>query len=236
MPNILVLAESGFGKTTSLCPIPEIGITGLNAEESFIVSATAKPLPFRSSSSLYPIGTLENIKDCRRIISNDAKTVAQILSVLSKSPYKNIICDDFNYLMQDYYMKKAMVGGWDTPKVIGYSMGLIFEQLEILSKLNKNIIVLAHHEGYKADNTENLSFRMKTVGRMVQEYITPEGKFDIVLFGKSTFDEKTKKSERFFVTNYDGTYNAKSPVGMFEDIYIPNDMGLVIEKVNQYYN
>lgn len=68
------------------------------------------------------------------------------------------------------------------------------------------------------------------------QYITPEGKFEIVLYGKSSFDEKEKKSIRQFVTNDDGVYPSKSPVGMFSDLYIPNDLGYVIDKVNEYYN
>ena len=55
-----------------------------------------------------------------------------------------------------------------------------------------------------------------------------------MLYGKSFFDEKEKKSVRQFVTNDDGVYPAKSPVGMF-DLYIPNDLGLVVDKVKEYY-
>lgn len=66
-------------------------------------------------------------------------------------------------------------------------------------------------------------------------YITPEGKFEIVLYGKTLFDNKEKKSVRVFVTNFDGEYPSKSPVGMF-DLYIPNDLGYVIDKVEEYYN
>lgn len=56
-----------------------------------------------------------------------------------------------------------------------------------------------------------------------------------MLYGKSYFDEKEKKSVRQFVTNDDGVYPAKSPIGMF-DLYMPNDLGLVVEQVEAYYN
>lgn len=39
-----------------------------------------------------------------------------------------------------------------------------------------------------------------------------------------------------YVTNYDGQYPAKSAVGMFDDVYIPNDLGYVNDKIKQYYN
>lgn len=68
-----------------------------------------------------------------------------------------------------------------------------------------------------------------------QDYITPEGKFDIVLFGKQSFDEQTKKITKNFVTNFDGRFPSKSPVGMFEELYIPNDLGYVEKAVRAYY-
>lgn len=66
------------------------------------------------------------------------------------------------------------------------------------------------------------------------QYICPEGKFEIVLYGKSYFDEKEKKSIRQFVTNDDGMYPAKSPVGML-DLYVPNDLGFIVKAVKEYY-
>ena len=51
MPKVLVLAPSGFGKSTSLGQIPELGIKGLNPEETFLISVTSKPLPFKGSAS-----------------------------------------------------------------------------------------------------------------------------------------------------------------------------------------
>ena len=68
-----------------------------------------------------------------------------------------------------------------------------------------------------------------------QDYIIPEGKFDIVLFGKQSFAEQTKKITKNFVTNFDGRFPSKSPVGMFEELYIPNDLGYVEKAVRAYY-
>ena len=62
-----------------------------------------------------------------------------------------------------------------------------------------------------------------------------EGKYEIVLFGKTSYKEAEKKSVREFVTNDDGVYPAKSPVGMFNELYIPNDLGYVVAKANAYY-
>lgn len=114
-------------------------------------------------------------------------------------------------------------------------MGLIFEAINNVPE-DKNIICLAHYEEYKDKNGDSLSYRYKSTGNMVDSYITPEGKFETVLFGKSYFNESEKKSMRVFVTNDDGQFPAKSPVGMFEELYIPNDLGYVISQIEKYYN
>ena len=220
----LILAKSGFGKSTSIGEIPELGLKGLDPKVTYLISCVNKPLPFRGGGSKYQVTTLKEIGKGNRIITNDAKEVAQIIEMLASphSPFTNIVLDDMNYISQDFYMKNAMKGGWDTPKQIGYGMGLIFDAINLVPE-NKNMICLAHYEEYKDKNGDSISYKYKSTG-----------KFEVVLYGKSSFDSKEKKSIREFVTNDDGVYPAKSPVGMFP-LYIPNDLGLVVEKAQEYY-
>ena len=231
----LVLAKSGFGKSTSIGEIPELGIMGLDPKETYLISCVNKPLPFTGAGSKYKITTSTKITEGNRIITNDSKEVASIIEMLAnpKSPYKNIVLDDMNYISQDFYMKNALKGGWDTPKQIGYGMGLIFDAINKVPE-DKNMICLAHFEEFKDKNGDSISYRYKSTGNMVDQYICPEGKFEVVIYGKSTYDEKEKKSIREFVTNDDGVYPAKSPVGMFP-IYIPNDLGKVVTMAQEYY-
>lgn len=233
MSKILVLAKSGFGKSTSIGEIPELGLKGLDPKTTYLISCVNKPLPFRGANKKFVVTTPNNPTGGNRVITNDAEIVAKIINMLAKSPYKNIVLDDMNYMAQDYYMKNALKGGWDTPKKIGYNTGLVFDAINAVPE-DKNIICLAHYEEYKDKNGDSISYKYKSTGNMVDSYITPEGKFEIVLYGKSSFDEKEKKSIREFVTNDDGVYPAKSPIGMF-DLYIPNDLGLVVDKIAEYY-
>lgn len=235
MAKILLLAKSGFGKSTAIGEIPELGIKGLNPEETYLISAVNKPLPFRGANKKFVITTFADYASGNRVITNDAKEVAALISALASPdcPYKNIVLDDMNYISQDYYMKNALKQGWDTPKQIGYGMGIIFDAINTVPE-NKNVICLAHYEEYKDKNGDSISYRYKSTGNMVDSYITPEGKFEIVLYGKAYYDEKEKKSVRQFVTNDDGMYPAKSPVGMLP-LYMPNDLGKVVEAVKAYY-
>lgn len=227
MPQILVLAESGFGKTTSFVPNEKLGIKGLDPKETFVITTTSKMLPLWKST------TIDKPQDGNRVVSDDGQAIAKLITNLASSPFKNIVIDDTNYIMQNFYMKNAMKNGWDTPKQIGFFMGQIFEACEKASIAGKNVILFAHPESYKANSAGDISFRMKTTGNMTQEYITPEGKVDIMLFGRSTYNDQTKRAEKQFVTDHDGTYPAKSQ-GIFDKLYIPNDMGLVIEAIEKY--
>lgn len=229
MALILVLAESGFGKTTSIIPNEKFGIKGLNPKETYVVTTTSKILPFWKTT------TIDKPQEGNRIVSDDGKAIAELINNLAKSPFKNIVIDDTNYIMQNFYMKNAMKNGWDTPKQIGFFMGLIFDACEKASLASKNVILFAHPESYKTSNNGDISFRMKTTGNMTQEFITPEGKVDIMLFGKTQFNETTKKVDKLFVTDHDGQYPAKSQ-GIFDTLYIPNDMGLVIDAIEKYTN
>lgn len=114
-------------------------------------------------------------------------------------------------------------------------MGLIFDAFE--TNPEKHYFMMAHYEEYTNTTEGGLSYRFKTTGKMVQEFITPEGNFEIVLYGKTDVTEVDNKKtiKTLFVTNKDGQYPAKSPIGMFPDLYIPNDLGYVLEKINEYY-
>jgi hypothetical protein len=242
MAAILTVAESGFGKTSSIIKNEKLGITGLDPAVTYLISATTKHLPggiaseklFNTMTSFSLSTTAKDLKDYRRIVTNDPKTIAHAIGLLGTvKTIHNIVLDDSNYIMQDYYMQKALASGWDAPKKIGYDMGKIFEAITKLPQ-GKNFIMMAHGEEYdKADGRKG--YRMKTTGKMVQEFITPEGKFDVVLIGKSEYDSIQRKAIKQFVTNDDGVYSTAKSYDIFEDLYIQNDMGLVVRKVDEYY-
>ena len=113
MSKVLVIAPSGFGKTTSFGSIPEYDIKGLNPQETYLVSGTTKNLPFKGSSTLYKVTTSDNLKAGNRVATDNPAVVAKIFNDLVGSPYKNIVWDDSNYIMQNWYMANALAKGWD---------------------------------------------------------------------------------------------------------------------------
>lgn len=241
MAKILVLAKSGFGKATSWAGREKLGINGLDPKETYVIQCIGRAVP-NPNYKLCPSNDVADMAKGNRIQVDNItgldrfKKVAELIEILKKSPYKNIIIDDFNYLAQDFYMANAMKGGWDTPKQIGYGMGLIFDAMKGLPE-TKNIICCAHYEEYKDKNGDSISYKFKTTGKMVDDYITPEGKFDIILFGKQTFDAETKKPVKVFVKEFDGEYPAKDSIGVLDSLSdeIPNDLGIVVNAIKEFY-
>ena len=123
-----------------------------------------------------------------------------------------------------------------TPKQIGYGMGLIFDAFRGFPE-DKNIICLAHYEEYKDKNGDSISYRFKSIGNMVDGYITPEGKFDIIRFGKSSFDAEKKVAVKEFVKEFDGEFPAKDSIGALDNLpdTIPNDLFIVVEELRKIY-
>lgn len=117
MSRILILAKSGFGKTFSMGRVDALGHKGLDPKDTYVISVTSKPLTFPGSRDQYKVTTIDAIGEGNRIITNNPETVAEAIEMLLESPYKNIVVDDFNYLMQDYYMDNALKGGWDRMSV-----------------------------------------------------------------------------------------------------------------------
>ena len=240
MCKILVLAPSGFGKTTSWAGREKLGIRGLDPKETYAIQCIGRGVP-NPNYKLCPSNEIKDMAKGNRIQVDSVtgldrfKRVADLLDALKKSPYKNIVIDDFNYLMQDYFMNNAMKGGWQTPKEIGFGMGLIFDAMKGYPE-DKHIYVCAHYEKTN-DNDGTVTYQMKTTGKMVNEYCTPQGKFDIILYGKQTYNEEEKKAIKTFVKDFDGTFPAKDSIGVLDDMpdEFPNDLFLVSEELKKRY-
>ena len=70
--------------------------------------------------------------------------------------------------------------------------------------------------------------------KLLDDKVTLEGLFTVLLYTHSEWDDKAEKGSYFFVTNRTNDYPAKSPVRMFDSIKIPNDLGFVSRKIDEY--
>jgi hypothetical protein len=196
---ILILGESGTGKTTSL--------RNFTDGEVAIVNVTGKALPFR--------GNFEMLKN-----TTDA---SKILRFMRETKAKRIIVDDCQYIMSFQYMRRIKENGWDKFNELQSDF---FNIIDAVSSLPDDVIVyfLSHLET-KDDGRQ----KIKTIGKMLDEKITIEGMFTTVL--------KTHVSDGkyYFLTQNSGNDTVKSPLGMFADFAIDNDLKYVDEKIRNYY-
>ena len=108
----------------------------------------------------------------------------------------------------------------------------MFEVIRTADELRDDITVifLTHTEDVSA-NGFTLT-KMKTIGKMLDDKVTLEGMFTVVLMADTL--KKGDDLEHVFVTQSDGTNTIKSPMGMFESKEVPNDMQMVLDKIKQY--
>lgn len=230
--TIAIVTESGFGKSTSLGNIPELDIKGVNPKETLLINVKDKPLPYSGWETDYtPIGfdkppTTENY-----LASTEASFIIKTMQYFNanRPDIKNVIIDDFQYLIAEEFVATALKTGYEKFSRMAKNTYDVINAGLALRK-GMTFVILTHSEETKS------SYKIKTIGKMLDEKITLEGLFTVILYGKSSYDTTTKVVKKQFVTNFDGEYPSKSPVGMFKDIYIPNDLGRVIKIANDYYS
>lgn len=197
--SVLVLGFSGTGKSTSL--------RNFKSDEIAIVSVNGKRLPFRN-----------NFKE---VLNSD--DYSKILTFMKNTKAKTIIVDDSQYLMANEFMRRTKETGFQKYTEIGKNFWGLIKSAE---KLPDDVTVYFLHHPETGDDGMQ---KAKTIGKLLDDKITVEGMFTIVL--KTTVVDK----EYLFSTQTDGTDPCKTPIGMFSSSYIPNDLKLVDDTIREYY-
>lgn len=213
--GVLIIGESGTGKSTS--------IRSLNPKETFIINVLDKPLPFKGFRKSYSQWNRENLNG-NYCATDDYLAIEKVIQYINKNmPHiKNLIIDDWQYTMGNEFMRKADEKGFDKFTKIGmHGWKIIDDALKCRPELN--VFVLSH-----SDIDANGRSKPKTIGKMIDEKITLEGMFTTVLH------TVVENGSYRFLTQNDGSRMAKSPMDMFEDKFIDNDLGFVAEKMKEY--
>jgi ABC-type glutathione transport system ATPase component len=216
---IALVGDTGTGKSHS--------IQYLNPKETYIINVAGKELPFKGSSKLYNRDD-KNYKDVSDIVE-----VQRLISLLSDTApqIKNIIVEDGNYLMAFNLVAKATEVGYSKFSIMAQQM---VNLIQTAKKLRDDLtITYFSHQEEVEDSGEIVSYKMKTAGKMIDNQIKLEGLFTVVLYAVP--ETKGEKTEYFFVTNKYKKYPAKSPHGMFSEIKIANNLQVVVDTVNKYY-
>lgn len=222
--TLLILGESGCGKSTSL--------RNLNPTETFIISTTSKPLPWRGWKKHYTKFHPKDSPNGNWYQTSKSSQISKIIKyVNSKMPHiKNICIDDLQYTMAFEYMDRRDETGFKKFSDIGGDFTDLLRLADDLKDGTK-LIFTAHSEN--TGDAMNPHFTMKTVGKMVAEKITPEGLFTYVFYALPVSGDGERMDYKF-LTNTDGEHVAKTPIGMFEELLIDNDLAEIIKVIDAY--
>lgn len=195
---VLILGESGSGKSTSL--------RNFDPDEIGIFNVASKPLPFR-----------------KRLPSIDGATYASITRKLSRPKGRIYAIDDSQALMAFALFNKAKETGYGKFTDIAVDFYNLL-QFIIQQTPSDCIVYFLHH----TETNDTGKVKAKTVGKMLDNQLTVEGLFSVVLLCR------TDGVRHYFETQSDGYTTAKSPMDMFPR-EIDNDLKMVDSTIREYW-
>ena len=208
---VLVIGRSGSGKTYSL--------KNFKPEEVGVISVEKGRLPFKSDIKTVRVPAFKDATEQNSAASINAAKYGWIEQVISKSKAPSIVVDDSQYLLVNELFDRAAEKGYDKFTSMAANFRDLIHYVNDLDD-DEKIVYFLHHSESDMDGRE----KVKTIGKMLDEKLTIEGCFDIVLYCQ---DHK-------FFTQANGQSTAKSPEDMFE-LEIPNDLKLVDDAIRAYY-
>lgn len=220
-----IVGNYGTGKSSSILPIGNH--KGLPPENTLIINSLGKDLPIKGFNKMYN-------KEKQNIKSNlEVSTLTNhIYNTYNKMEnVKYVVIDDFIYLTTKHLIDKAEEHSFTK---YNKTAGLVGGLMNALNSFGDDVFVFVmfHQE------LDEYGLRVRSASKMIDKLMNLEGLFTYILFTDTTVDHEGKVSYQFITnttTNSNGVVvPAKSPLGCFDDIRIPNDLGLVVDKINEY--
>lgn len=195
---VLIIGESGSGKSASL--------RNFKPEEVAIFNVAGKPFPFRNKFSALTV--------------EDPRT---IMGILISNKMNCYVIDDSQYLMAFKLISRLNEKGYEKYTEIAKDFRDMVDTI-VKKTSDDTVVYFLHHSEQRDDG----HYKAKTSGKMIDNWLTLEGLFSIVLM--ATTDGKKHQ----FITQSDGTNTCKSPMEMFE-LEIDNDLEFVDNTIREYY-
>lgn len=221
----IVLGKSGTGKSSS--------IRGLNPKETLIINVLGKKLPFKGSNSSYNTDNKNLFR-----LDNYLQAINLLTSCDKNAPHiKNIVIDDAIYIMRKEYFQRAKETGYGKYTELAQHFQQLISACEQMRD-DVNVFFMMHSEDIVSDNITT-GYKVATIGKLLDTQYNPVEVVPMVLYSGIKYDDKGNATYGFFTHRFmDGAVEipAKSPADMFADDFIPNDLGIVVQAMNEYYN
>ena len=175
-------------------------------DEIAIANVLGKPLPFKSD--------LEAPK---------VDNYSVLIQAIQKTDKKTIIIDDAGYLLTNEFMNKVSVKGYDKYNEMASGM---FDLINAIKNVEGGkTVYLVMHE----DTDEFGNIKPKTIGKLLDDKVNIQGMFTVCI--RSSFEN----GEYIFRLKTNGQDCVKTPIGMFEQETMENDLKKVDEVIREYY-
>lgn len=202
---VLIIGRSGSGKSASLRNC-------VNNDNFNVINVLNKPFPFRGS-----------------LKSASTDDYMQIMKWLIQFPGRSIVIDDAGYLITNMFMKGHANAGsgnavFSFYNKIADNFWNLIEFIKAKIPEDKIVYIIMHED---TDDFGNV--KPKTIGKLLDEKVCVEGMFTIVL------RSGVENGKHLFYTQATEKDVAKSPIGMFQDVSIDNDLKLVDDTIREYY-
>lgn len=208
---VLCMGRSGSGKTYSLKHFP--------ADKVGVISVEKGRLPFKSDIKVARVPALDKDGEKSSYATINRARYAWITNSIKQAKCKSIVIDDSQYLLVNELFDRAYEKGYDKFTEMAVNFRNLVHSINDLPEDDK-IVYFLHHSEIDTDGRE----KVKTIGKMLDEKLTIEGCFDIVLYCQ---DHK-------FFTQSNGMSTAKTPEDMFP-LEIENDLYKVDQTIREYY-
>ena len=182
-------------------------LRNFDPEQVAVINVLGKPLPFRSNMKTY--------------ITND---YGKIDVAIHSTKRKSVVIDDATYLMTGEFMRNAKVAGYQKFTDMAANFNTLLMRAKELP--DDVVVYFFGHSERDGDGGE----KFKTIGKLLDEKVCVEGYFTIVL--KTVVQD----GRYLFSTRNDGMDTVKTPLGMFSDALIENDLAAVDRTIREYYN
>jgi len=206
----LILGKSGAGKSASL--------RNMDPANTLLIQVVRKPLPFQGKGWKY--FDREKCPNGNIFVTDHAET---IIKLANKTSRKVVVIDDFQYVLANELMRRSDERGFDKFTDIAKHGWEVFTMLSALPD-DVRIYMLSHSQ-----EDDSGTVKMKTIGKMLDEKIVLEGLVSIVLRAIVT------DGRHEFSTRNNGLDTVKTPMGLFDEERIPNDLKIVDERICEFY-
>ena len=175
-------------------------------EEIAIANVLGKPLPFKSNL------------DAPKVDNYDI-----LLKAIQNTDKKVIVVDDANYLITNEFMNKSSVKGFDKYNEMGNNFFNLINGIKNIEG-GKTVYLIMHE-----DTDDEGNIKPKTIGKLLDDKVNIQGMFTICL--RSMYDN----GNYIFRLKTNGQDCVKTPIGLFDEEQMENDLKLVDTKIREYY-